>query len=386
MKAVKKTSAHGLYVIALLFAALSLMTLMMPGTTENLPRLNAVTIKTQAAANKMLTEGAIRGIDVSKWQGDISWSKVAQDNVNFAFIRASYGDTPDEKFVYNARAAHKNGIKVGAYHFARFKDEASMKKEAAFFVSQLKKVDITYPVVLDVEGHHGLSKSKLTSLCKQFMDIVKSNGYNVMFYSYQNFINQYIQLSNLKGYKLWVANYIEKPKNLDFSVWQHTSYGTVKGISGRVDINIATADLSSKRTIYVDPETSDTFKRHLVNTYGADITLDEKIDMKEIGLAIKEGFQIEIIEQFGYDDLDVNGQPGGLEAEILSAIQFTETTKGRITTLLQCRLFYRGLYTQPITGQFDSHTVEALKAFQKEQSLTVTGTMDYDTWLKVFKI
>ena len=34
---------------------------------------------------------AKRGIDVSEWQDTIDWSKVKKSNVDFAFVRISYG-------------------------------------------------------------------------------------------------------------------------------------------------------------------------------------------------------------------------------------------------------------------------------------------------------
>ena len=159
----------------------------------------AVTIKTQAAADRALQEGAIRGIDVSKYQGNINWTKVANSNVNFAFIRASYGTTNDPNFVTNAQNAHDNGIKVGAYHFATFQNSEQVKTEAQHFINRLKKVEITYPVVLDLEGasHKKIKRSTLTKLAVEFMDLVREAGYTVMLYSYNNFIRAHLDIDAL---------------------------------------------------------------------------------------------------------------------------------------------------------------------------------------------
>ncbi|WP_261382842.1 GH25 family lysozyme, partial [Bacillus licheniformis] len=35
----------------------------------------------------------IKGIDVSHWQGNINWKKVAGDGIKFAFIKATEGTT-----------------------------------------------------------------------------------------------------------------------------------------------------------------------------------------------------------------------------------------------------------------------------------------------------
>ena len=60
-------------------------------------------------------EGAVlRGISVSKWQGDVDWGKVAADDVSFALIRmGSFGYegeyTMDEYYDVNMREAKANG-------------------------------------------------------------------------------------------------------------------------------------------------------------------------------------------------------------------------------------------------------------------------------------
>jgi lysozyme len=59
------------------------------------------------------------GIDVSKWQGTIDWSKVAGAGIRFAIARATKGRTYiDPTFQANVNEARANGIVVGAYHRA----------------------------------------------------------------------------------------------------------------------------------------------------------------------------------------------------------------------------------------------------------------------------
>ncbi len=36
-------------------------------------------------------EAKYKGIDVSKWQGDINWEKVRASGVEFAMLRAGFG-------------------------------------------------------------------------------------------------------------------------------------------------------------------------------------------------------------------------------------------------------------------------------------------------------
>ena len=60
-------------------------------------------------------EGAVtRGIDVSEWQDTINWSQVKKSNVDFAFVRISYGlNHLDKTYDYNMKQAEKAGIPTG---------------------------------------------------------------------------------------------------------------------------------------------------------------------------------------------------------------------------------------------------------------------------------
>ena len=82
-----------------------------------------------------------KGIDVSKWQGNIDWQKVKKAGIEFAILRASYGDGTsrfknngrDEQFERNYQEAKKVGIPVGAYHYCYARNIDEAKKEANFF-------------------------------------------------------------------------------------------------------------------------------------------------------------------------------------------------------------------------------------------------------------
>ena len=61
-----------------------------------------------------------KGIDVSHHNGDIEWNKVAQQDIRFAYIKASEStDFKDEKFEVNIKDATSKYIWAGAYHYAR---------------------------------------------------------------------------------------------------------------------------------------------------------------------------------------------------------------------------------------------------------------------------
>ena len=60
------------------------------------------------------------GVDVSHWQGTIDWAKVKVAGKRFAYIKATEStDFVDNMYATNRAQAKAQGIKVGAYHFAR---------------------------------------------------------------------------------------------------------------------------------------------------------------------------------------------------------------------------------------------------------------------------
>ncbi|MCY8590150.1 GH25 family lysozyme [Bacillus haynesii] len=181
----------------------------------------------------------IKGIDVSHWQGNINWKKVAGDGIKFAFIKATEGTTlKDNKFETNVSDANVAGIKTGAYHFARFGSKSEALAEAKFFLSVVKNVKLSYPLVLDLEvNQRKVSKSVLTDAAVAFLSEIEKAGYFAMIYSGKSFLENCLDESKLKPFALWVARY-NNTLGRHADIWQYSSSGQVSGIAGNVDMNI----------------------------------------------------------------------------------------------------------------------------------------------------
>lgn len=408
----KLTSLCLIAALALTNAGMSNITTPPPAPT---PQADATlfnaTIKTQDAADRLVAQGASRGIDVSKYQGSINWRQVANDDVDFVFVRASYGMTKDPYFLTNARQAHEHGLRVGAYHYATFETRAEMLEEAEYFLSRVRQVDITYPLVLDFESskYQSMGRSSATKLAAEFMDIIKNEGYSIMLYSYNNFIRDYLSLDALQGYDLWIANYLEQPSVANHKVWQHTASGRVNGIAGNVDINIAydgnlrsatkaastSSSSSSSRnssssssgkaassTVKVSKTVSNSIKATLNSRYNVGLPT-EGLNMTQMNTAIAKGIQAEIARQWEIN-LDVTGKLSTHEMSLLDEVSWSSSTRGHITYLIQAKLFYYGYYQGALTSQYDSNTMDAISAFQANNSLVADGYLDYDTLCAIF--
>ena len=69
-----------------------------------------------------ITGAVAKGIDVSKWNGDIDWAKVKATDVDYAIISCGYGDDEtsqdDPYWKTNADACTKEGIPFGTYIYS----------------------------------------------------------------------------------------------------------------------------------------------------------------------------------------------------------------------------------------------------------------------------
>ena len=64
---------------------------------------------------------AVRGVDVSQYQGEIDWDALAAQDVRFAYIKATEGSSyVDPRLAGNWAGAALAGIPAGAYHFFSF--------------------------------------------------------------------------------------------------------------------------------------------------------------------------------------------------------------------------------------------------------------------------
>ena len=197
----------------------------------------------------------IKGIDVSKYQGSIDWQKVASDGVKFAFIRvgwAGYEGSIDEGFDpyfdTNMKGAISAGLAVGVYVYSYCKSTTASKRTAEEIVQKCKNYNITMPIAFDMEDsntYKNFSKEANNSIAKSFLETIESNGYYPILYTYTSFANSYLNMLNLNNYDLWLADYRGYMGIDGASIWQYSSSGSVNGINGRVDMNIAYKDYPS---------------------------------------------------------------------------------------------------------------------------------------------
>lgn len=204
-----------------------------------------------------------KGIDISKYNGDINWKSVKQSGIDFAIIRVGFRGYEtgkivfDNKFIENAKQAYSNGLSVGAYFVTQATNYSEGKEEANQALAKIKesKVKLTYPIVVDIEwagggeGNQGradyISVAQRTEAAKGFCDTIRNAGYTPMIYANKYWLMKYLDMSKLSNFDVWLAHYVAgaPTKTSDYKgkyeVWQYTSSGSVPGINGNVDVDIS---------------------------------------------------------------------------------------------------------------------------------------------------
>jgi MYXO-CTERM domain-containing protein len=196
----------------------------------------------------------VKGVDVSAWQGTISWTKVKSSGRQFAFIRVSDGTGyPDSKFSTNWKNAKSAGLVRGAYQFWRAGDDpVAQAKLLVKKVGTLGSLDL--PAVADVELSDGMSDSVIVSRLKKWISVVQSGtGKKPIIYTMPGFWNGVSGSGTFSTYPLWVANWgvscpsVPSPWK-GWKFWQYSDKGSVPGISGSCDVNKFNGSLSQLKT------------------------------------------------------------------------------------------------------------------------------------------
>lgn len=256
MKKIKKSIKT---FVGVLFLA-SLITWAFPTLKSILQRPVSPTIKVGTTIIKPLDKVAlkevdlyeVRGIDVSRHQGEIDWSKVATENIHFAYIKATEGSTYiDKNFDKNFTNAVKTNLRVGAYHFLSY--DSTGVSQADNFIAKFPKMPGTLPPMIDIEfdpatvlPDQAVSDQIISDLIQK---IELHYGIKPVLYVNYDSYDMFIR-GKYQDYPIWICD-INKPavmpKDQHITLWQHSHTGRLQGVNkgnSNVDLNIYTGTLN----------------------------------------------------------------------------------------------------------------------------------------------
>ena len=198
-----------------------------------------------------------RYIDVSRYQGKITldgWRKVKAAGYKGAMLKTvstnrklskrADGLYIDPTFESNYRNAKAAGLDVGVYYYTNATSEAMADAELALLRQALRGKALTLPVAVDVEENKlkPMSTLDLTNLTAYALEQVEKMGFYAQLYTYTGYKYELDMARLSSRWDVWLADYTGKTPNVTFNynAHQHTSKGSVPGITGNVDLNVTT--------------------------------------------------------------------------------------------------------------------------------------------------
>ncbi|MCI6265456.1 MAG: hypothetical protein MR598_01250 [Erysipelotrichaceae bacterium] len=191
------------------------------------------------------------GLDISKWQQEVDFSRLKEQGVSFVMLKVGGqkkkgGEiSVDPNFYENIDAALRNGIEVGIYFYSYATSEKEAQKQARWVLQKVKDYDITLPIAFDWENWNTftsfhISFHTLNKIANSFLQEVEKNGYQSMLYSSKYYLDTIWYQEN---YTTWLAYYTKNNDyDKDYVMWQVCSDGKIDGIDGYVDIDVMYID------------------------------------------------------------------------------------------------------------------------------------------------
>jgi lysozyme len=185
----------------------------------------------------------VQGIDVSEFQGSISWGQVAASGRGFAIARVSDGTGhPDPTFAANWEGIKAAGMVRGVYQFFRASEDPTAQANIVVgAIGRMAPGDL--PPVADVEVMDGQSGATLVTNLATWVNVIEARlGVTPMIYSAPGFWDPLPSTGQFAGETLWVANWqVNCPDTPTpwggWAFWQYADNGSVPGIAGPVDLD-----------------------------------------------------------------------------------------------------------------------------------------------------
>ncbi len=180
----------------------------------------------------------VQGIIVSSLQGELNFNAFEVENISFAYIKATEGDSLiDDQFKASWENSEKSTVKTGAYHKFSFSDDG--KSQAENFIKTVGKISSSgYRLIPAVEiTKSGISlayspdKDSIVNNLKEFCSAVKDEyGFNPIIITGDSFYEDYLK-DDFSAFTLWITDLLSEPKSINWSFWTYSPRGKINGVS-----------------------------------------------------------------------------------------------------------------------------------------------------------
>lgn len=215
------------------------------------------------------------GVDVAVYQ-PTDLANYQKAGASFAVVKLTEGlDYVNPKADKQVASSRANHLYTHAYHFARFGSSVGQaKKEAAYFIKEAKKLDISKKRMLWLDWESGSGntvtgpKASNTAAILAFMQAIKAAGWRPGLYSGASLMRTAIdtkQVIKKFGTCLWVASYptmaAVSTANFNYfpsmdgvAIWQFTSNWHGLGVDGNVAVVDLNSDVKPKAEVKPKPK------------------------------------------------------------------------------------------------------------------------------------
>ncbi|MDE6523541.1 MAG: hypothetical protein K2L17_12040 [Muribaculaceae bacterium] len=181
----------------------------------------------------------VAGFDISSHNGDINFKAAAKDGMEFVWIKATEGVTfRDKNFSKNYEKAGKAGLKRGAYHFFRFDRDGV--EQAINLLETVGDRNLELGVAIDIEtsgNPEGISPDLIKERIASMADYLNLRGIAPTLYCNKTDYYDYMA-DSFPGNSLWICAFTQDPIAAPWTFWQYHHSGSVKGVKGKVDLNV----------------------------------------------------------------------------------------------------------------------------------------------------
>jgi len=187
----------------------------------------------------------VKGIDVSHHNPILNWENVMEQNISFAYMKATEGNSHlDRNYEFNYELARKTNIRVGSYHFYTF--ALSGDEQANHFLKTAKFNSGDLIPAIDVEHSpaNPYSKDKeFTAMVIRELKVMENRlyehfGVHPVIYTNKDCYKLYIK-GNFPENIIWMCDLHNEPsKDIEnWRIWQFSHKGELSGIDGHIDLN-----------------------------------------------------------------------------------------------------------------------------------------------------
>lgn len=175
---------------------------------------------------------------------------MAEAGISFAYLKATEGTTfTDSRFAHHRRAATRAGIDVAGYHYFQLCSDGVAQAEHFVDVLGTERSDL--PPALDLELAGSCADpppaAELLAEVRDFLAVVdRHTGQRTLVYLYPELEARYGFADDLADHPQWVRRLGDRQPRRPWTVWQYDDAGTVPGIAGPVDLNLARESLTTK--------------------------------------------------------------------------------------------------------------------------------------------